>query len=221
MGDPPILLGHIRRLNEERGYHRRAMTLRLYHSPNSRSARVRWLLEEIGADYEITVVTREQRSSAEHRQRHPLGRVPALETDEGVVFETAAICLYLAEQHPEAGLLPTEGSFDRALVYQWISIGLTEIEPFLAEAARAAESDPDRAQAARDRARDGVQVAEAILSDHDFLVGNRFSIADVLCGSNLFSARRAELTSDAPAVVAYLDRLEARPARKRAYDTTD
>lgn len=196
------------------------MTVRLYHAPNSRSARVRWLLEEIGADYDVTVVTREQRSSDEHRRRHPLGRVPALETNEGTL-STAALCLHLAEQHPEAGLLPPEGSFDRALVYQWISVGLTEIEPFLAEAARAQESDPERAQAARERARGGVHVAEATLSHHDFLVGDAFSVADVLCGSNLFSARRAELTADAPAVAAYLDRLEARPARKRAYETTD
>lgn len=197
------------------------MAVRLYHAPNSRSARVRWLLEEIGADYDVTVVTREERSSDEHRRRHPLGRVPALETDEGTLFETAALCLHLAERHPEAGLLPPEGSFDRALVYQWISVGLTEIEPFLAEAARAAESDPGRAEVARERARSGVQVVNAALEHHDFLVGDRFSVADILCGSNLFSARRAELITDAPAVAAYLDRLEARPARKRAYETTD
>ena len=198
-----------------------AMTVRLYHAPNSRSARVRWLLEEIGADYELTVVTGDERSSDEHRLRHPLGRVPALETDEGTLFETAALCLHLAERHPEADLLPTEGSFDRALVYQWISVGLTEIEPFLAEAVRAAESDPGRAEAARERARSGVQVAESALEQHEFLVGDRFSVADILCGSNLFSARRAELTTNAPAVDAYLARLEARPARKRAYETTD
>ncbi len=127
------------------------MVLRLSHSRNSRSTRVRWLLEEIGADYEIVPVSREGAPSAEHLARHPLGRVPALETDEGTLFETAAICLHLAERHPGAGLLPPEGSFQRALVYQWISLGLTEIEPFIAEAARAAESDPERAERARAR----------------------------------------------------------------------
>src|SRR5271170_5089742 len=93
-------------------YDRDAVALRLFHSPNSRSARVRWLLEEIGADYEISLVTREDRSSEAHRQRHPLGRVPALETDNGTLFETMALCLHIAETHPEAGLLPAEGSFE-------------------------------------------------------------------------------------------------------------
>lgn len=197
------------------------MTLRLYHAPGSRSARVRWLLEEIGADYELSVVTREERSSDEHRRRHPLGRVPALETDEGTLFETAALCLHLAEQHPEAALLPAEGSFDRALVYQWISVGLTEIEPFLAEAMRDDESDPGRAEAPRARARSAVRVVDGALEHREFLVGDRFSVADILCGSALFSARQAGLTAGAPAVEAYLVRLEARPAHKRAYEATD
>jgi glutathione S-transferase len=196
------------------------VTLRLSHAPNSRSARVRWLLEELGADYELRLVRGEDRSSAEHRQRHPLGRVPALETDEGTLFETAAICLHLAEQHPESGLLPAEGSFARALVYQWISVGLTEIEPFLAEAARAAESDPPRAETARGRVRGTVEVLDAALTGHEYLVGERMSVADVLCGSALFAARRAGLTAEAPALDAYLARLEARPARKRAYEPT-
>jgi glutathione S-transferase len=196
------------------------VTLRLSHAPNSRSARVRWLLEELDADYELRLVTRDDRSSAEYRQRHPLGRVPALETDEGTLFETAALCLHLAEQHPESGLLPDVGSFARALVYQWISVGLTEIEPFLGEATRAAESDPERAEAARGRVRSAVGAVDAALAGREYLVGESISVADVLCGSALFSARRAGLTTEAPAIDAYLARLEARPARKRAYETT-
>jgi glutathione S-transferase len=193
------------------------VALRLFHAPNSRSARVRWLLEEIGADYEITVVTREDRSGDAYRQRHPLGRVPALETDGGTLFETMALCLHIAETHPEAGLLPPAGSFDRALVYQWISVGLTEIEPFLGEANRAAESDPERAEVARERVRAAVRVVDNALGEREFLVGDHLSVADVLCGSALFSVRRAELISNAPAVTAYLARLESRPARERAY----
>ena len=193
------------------------MAITLFHAPNSRSARVRWLLEEIGADYELAVVAREDRSSDAYRARQPFGRVPALATDDGTLFETMALCLHLAEGHPEAGLLPPEGSFERALVYQWISVGLTEIEPFLGEATRAAESDPERAEVARERVRTVVTVVEAALDGHEFLVGDAFSVADILCGSALFSIRRAELIDDAPAVTAYLARLEARPARERAY----
>jgi glutathione S-transferase len=197
------------------------VALTLFHAPNSRSARVRWLLEEIGADYDISLVAREDRSTDGYRQRHPLGRVPALETEGGTLFETMALCLHIAETHPEAGLLPPEGSFERGLVYQWISVGLTEIEPFVGEANRAAESDPERAEVARERVRATVRVINDALDDGEFLVGDRLSVADVLCGSALFSARRAELVSEAPAVTAYLERLESRPARERAYAPAD
>jgi glutathione S-transferase len=196
------------------------MPVVLFHAPNSRSARVRWVLEEIGVDYELRLVTRADRAG-EYRRRHPLGRVPALETDEGTLFETAAISLHLAERHPQAGLLPPEASFERGLVYQWISFGLTELEPFIAEANRATESDPERAEAAKTRVRDAVRAVDAALEEREFLVGDGFTVADVLCGSALFSARRAGLVDDADALTAYLARLEARPARERAYAPAD
>jgi glutathione S-transferase len=183
--------------------------------PNSRSARVRWLLEEVGGTYELVPVVHEDRT--EQHARHPLGRVPALETDDGMLFETSALCLHIAEQHPEAGVLPAEGSYERALVYQWISFGLTEIEPFLGEARRADESDPERAELARERVRTALAAVEALLASNDFLVGDDFTVADILCGGALISARRAGLTEDSPAIQAYIARLEERPARVRAY----
>ena len=92
----------------------KAVGLHLFHAPSSRSARARWLLEELGADYKITVVIREERSGEPYRQQHPLGCVPALETDRGTLFETMALCLQIAETHPQAELLPSQGSFERA-----------------------------------------------------------------------------------------------------------
>jgi len=78
------------------------------------------MLEEIGVPYELTVMTRDERKSAEHISRHPLGRVPVIELDDGrLLFESAAICIQLADLHPEAGLIPPVGSPERGLVYQW------------------------------------------------------------------------------------------------------
>jgi len=75
--------------------------LRLYYMPRTRSSRVLWLLSEIDAPCELVKLAPEQRQSVEHLARHPLGRVPALELDDGtVVFESAAICLQLADLHP-------------------------------------------------------------------------------------------------------------------------
>ncbi len=103
--------------------------MRLYHAPGSRGTRVVWTLEEIGEPYEVAIVTREDRSSDEHRRRHPLGRVPALELDDGrTMFESAAICLHLADLYPDAGLIAPVGTFERALTYQWSVCAMTEVE---------------------------------------------------------------------------------------------
>src|SRR5215469_17148172 len=92
---------------------------RLYYMPRTRSSRVLWMLEEIGAPYDLTQIAGADRRSPEHRARHPLGRVPALELADGTtMFESAAICLQLADLNPDAGLIPPVGSSDRALVYQ-------------------------------------------------------------------------------------------------------
>ena len=114
---------------------------RLYYMPRTHSSRVLWLLAEIDAPCELVKLAPEQRQSVEHLARHPLGRVPALELDDGtVVFESAAICLQLADLHPEAGVIGPLGSPERALVYQWVLYGMTELEAplyrWIREAAR-------------------------------------------------------------------------------------
>ena len=79
--------------------------MRVFHRPRSRSHRVVWMLEELGADYELTLFTRADALTDEHRERHPLGRVPVLEVDGRFSFESAALCLHLADCYPEAGLI--------------------------------------------------------------------------------------------------------------------
>ena len=104
-------------------------TPRLYYMPRTRSSRALWLLEEIGAPYELTEIKGSERRSEEHLQRHPLGRVPALELDDGTtMFESAAICLELADLNPDAGLIGTVGSSARGLVYQWVVFAVSELE---------------------------------------------------------------------------------------------
>jgi hypothetical protein len=125
--------------------------MRVYHVPGSRSTRVLWMLEEIGVPHELTVMTREDRKTADHISRHPLGRVPVVEFDDGRrLFESAAICIQLADLHPEAGLIPPVGSPDRGHVCQWCFFAMTELEPpiFQWMQARPRGDRPDRAIAA-------------------------------------------------------------------------
>jgi glutathione S-transferase len=123
--------------------------MRLYHREHAgRPIRVTWVLEELGEPYEITVMTREESNGEEHRVRHPLGRVPVLEDEDGFVFESAAICLHLADLHPNAGLAPAPGTHERALLHQWTIFAPAELEPPLIESAVHAQRDPRGAGAA-------------------------------------------------------------------------
>jgi glutathione S-transferase len=192
--------------------------MRLYHRPGSRSTRVLWLLEEAGLPYELELVDREQAASPEHRARHPLGRVPVLEDDDGtMLFESAALCLYLADRSPSAALIGPPGSRQRALAYQWTLFAMTEIEPPLVAVIRARQSDPALADASAQAAREAAAVLDPLLAEQEWLVGARFGVADVVAGSTLFFARNLSLLEDMQSLCAYLSRLEARPARQRAF----
>jgi len=190
--------------------------VRLYHVPQTRSTRVLWLLEEIGEPYDITVLAREDRQTPEHRERHPLGRVPVIEENGGFVFESAAICLHLADQHPEAGLLPPPGTHERALAYQWTLFAMTELESGVIQVLGRREKDPEGAEGSAGGVREAVQVVERALDGHEYLVGDRFTVADLVCAGVLGFAQRFDLVEGAPNVSAFLERMEARPARRRA-----
>jgi glutathione S-transferase len=194
--------------------------MRVFHREHAgRPIRVAWMLEELGQPYEMTVMTREEGSSDEHRRRHPLGRVPVLEDEEGPVFESAAICLHLADLHPDLGLLPPFGTHERALAYQWTIFAPVEMEPPLLEVAIHAERDPERASKARERFETAAGAVSAALDGSEYLVGNRFGVADVLVGTTLGFTRRTghALPED---LDEYVTRLVQRPAYERALART-
>jgi glutathione S-transferase len=196
--------------------------MRLYHREHAgRPIRVAWVLEELGEPYEITVMTREESKGEEHHVRHPLGRVPVLEDDDGFVFESAAICLHLADLHPDAGLAPAPGTHERALLYQWTIFAPAELEPPLIESAVYAQRDPDRSAAARQRFDEAADAVSAALDRSDYLLGGRFTVADVLVGSALAFTERIGFADEIPSNLRdYLARLMQRPARQRARERT-
>ena len=192
--------------------------MRVFHREQAgRPIRTVWTLEEIGEPYELTVMSREESAAEEHRARHPLGRVPVLEDDEGFVFESAAICLHLADTHPDAGLIPALGTRGRALVYQWATFAPAELEPPLIEFMLQASRDPERSASARKRF-DAAAVAVAdALDGHEYIVGDRFSVADVLVGTTIAFTTPAGIADEMPAVLnEYVRRLGERPAFQRA-----
>jgi glutathione S-transferase len=196
--------------------------MRVFHREGAgRPLRVIWTLEELGQPYELTVMTRKESGGEGHRERHPLGRVPVLEDDEGFLFESAALCLHLGDMHPQAGLVPPLGTHERALVYQWACFAPAELEPPLFETWTQAERDPERSDAARkrfDRAADAVADA---LEGNEYLVGGSFGVADVMVGTALLFTTRAGIADElAPSLKDYVGRLGARPAFQRAVERT-
>ncbi len=194
---------------------------RLYYMPRTRSSRVLWLLEEIGAPYDSTEITGAQRRSAEHLMRHPLGRVPALALGDGTtMFESAAICLQLADLNPAAGMIGAVGSSERGLVYQWVVFAVSELEaPLFRWIRELRDGVPE--SPARERFADAAAALQSRLGEHDWLVGDRFSVADVMCASVLQGANSRGLLEPWPALEAYVQRAEARPAYARAAAISD
>ena len=195
--------------------------MRLHHQPRSRSTRVLWLLEELGIPFDLTVMSRDVKQTPEYRALHPLGRAPVLEEEGGPVFESAALILHIADQNLDAGLIAPLGSHERALQYQWCFFAMTESEVALMEIARqlwndSADPDPGIIERAAARFVTAAGVIEAALGDDDYLVGDSFSVADIVVGSVLGFARSGKLTELPAGVVPYVDLLEARPARQRA-----
>ena len=195
-----------------------AIVLRVFHREGAgRPIRVLWTLEELGEPYELTTMTRYEAGGAVHRARHPLGRVPVLQLDDGHVFESAAICLHLADSHLEAGLIGPLGSRARALTYQWSIFAPAELEPSIIQALRLAESNAELAEKARARFFEAANAVAQGLGGASYLVDGRFGVADVLVGSALAFTRRAKFPEPLPDPLEdYLTRLFERPAYERA-----
>ncbi len=193
--------------------------MRLYHTPNTRSQRILWLLEEIGEPYDLVVLHGDERRGEEHRKRHPLGRVPVIEHEDGFVFESAAIALHLGDLNPESGLVPPPGTHERALVYQWTLFGAGELEtPLIDRWRRSDAGDEEGENAATERFRQAAQVVEDALAGREYLVGDSFTVADLVIGGVLGFGRRAEVYGEMPNITAYLERIEGREARQRALE---
>jgi glutathione S-transferase len=196
--------------------------LKVFHREHAgRPIRVVWTLEELGAPYELEVMNYEQGSSEEHLARHPLGRVPVVQDDEGYVFESAAICLHLADLHSEGGLIAAPGTHERALTYQWSCFAPAELEPPLIEAAIFADAQPERAAKARKRFAAAADAVAKSLDGGEFLVGGGFTVADVLVSSVLgFTSRAGFPEVLVPQLKDYVAGLQERPAYRAARERT-
>jgi glutathione S-transferase len=189
--------------------------MRVYHREGAgRPIRVVWALREAGLEYELVRISPEEGRGPEHLQRHPLGRVPVLEQAEATTFESAAICLHVADLGGD--LIAPPGSPERAEIYQWILFGMTEIEPPMIDYYRFHETIAEVAEEGRVRCQRAIDVVGAALGDREYLVGERFTVADIVIGELVRAGETYAAVTLAPNLREYVERLALRPARRAA-----
>lgn len=188
--------------------------LTLFHAPRSRSSRLVWLIEELGAECDIQycdIVRADGSGSRDPGNPHPDGKVPALIHDGVVMTESGALALYLSGLYPEAGLGFPAGSPQRGVLLSWMFWAAGELEPALwSRISGAVETD---ALAARRYEQAIDRLIEALWTG-PYLMGDQFTVADVIVGSGLIWARQH--LPESPVFDHYIERLDQRPARLRA-----
>lgn len=196
--------------------------MKLYYNPMSRAGRVRWMLEEVGAPYEISRKEFKDLDTPDYLKVHPLGMLPALEDDGHQMFESAAIVAHLADKYPEKKLAPALGSPERAHYYQWLFFAMTEIEPQIVEifaqtqSLPEAERSPKLLEDARGAWADRAAVLEKHLGAREHLLGAHFTAADVVLGSLLAWGKFLGMLEGYPKLQEYVKRVGGRPAARRA-----
>ena len=199
--------------------------LKLYHSAQSRSVRARWLLEELGVPYEVVRLNlqAEEHKRPEYLKINPNGTVPALVDGDLALFESGAICQYLADKFPEKRLAPPVGTPARGLYVQWIHYAMSGLEPptvtifFHTVRKPEAERIPALVTEARAQLAAVLGVLERALAGRQFILGSDFSAADVMLGSTLgWASMLGIVGQERPNVAGYVARLAGRPAFQRA-----
>ena len=186
-----------------------------YHNPQSRGRIVRWMLEEIGQPYETDVIAYDQIKSERYLAINPMGKVPAIKHRGHVVTECAAICAYLADAFPDAGLGPSDD--EKADYYRWFFYAAGPAEAAITNRAQGWEVPPDKERMFGYGNSDKiVAVLDELFSLRDYVCGDRFTAADVYVGSQIMFPMQFGMLPERDSFLRYRDRLQARDAYKRA-----
>ncbi len=190
------------------------MAIKIYGSAMSRAARVMWCARELGLPFDHVDVAWDSLKKPEFLAINPNGKVPAFTDGNLNMFESLAINLYLAKKYGTGELYPTNLE-DEARILQWTFWAATEVEPNLILSVLVKfgiYNDSAAAKAGAERAKAPLQVLDQHLKNRDWLVGSKFSIADLNAAAVVSFARYGDVDiSYAPHVVAWLDRCLSRP----------
>ena len=188
-----------------------------FHAPQSRSAGALVLLEELGADYALHVLNLKQgeQRKAEYLRVNPMGKVPAIVHDGALVTEQGAVYAYLADLYPEAGITPAIGDPLRGPYLRWLFYYGSSFEPALIDKSMKRDPAPPSTSPYGDYDTMLKTLGDQ-LATGPWLLGERFTAADVLWGTALRWTTMFKLVPETPAIAAYVARVAARPAAARA-----
>jgi glutathione S-transferase len=195
----------------------------LYTNPRSRGRIARWMLEEVGQSYRTEVLDYGTTMKAPaYLAINPMGKVPALRHGDIVVTEVAAICAYLADAFPDAGLAPPPGDRLRGPYYRWLFFAAGPIEAAVSNKAFGFAVPPERERAiGYGNFEQAMSTLEQAVSRGDYLVGDRFSAADLYLGSQIGFGLMFGTIEKRPAFERYWQRISTRPAYGRARTLDD
>lgn len=189
----------------------------LFHNPHSRACMTRALLEELGAEYESCVLDfrSNEQLSPDYLAINPMGKVPAIRHDGVVVTETVAIFIYLADLYRNAGLAPALDDPDRGTYLRWLVFYAACFEPAIGDKAQKREPAP-RSQSPYADYTTTVNAITDAMTPGPWLLGERFSAADVLWGYALRWVTGFGMVEATPVIADYIQRVMSRPGMQRA-----
>ena len=191
-----------------------------YTNPQSRGRIVRWMLEEVGQPYDTEIVAYDQLKSDRYLAVNPMGKVPAIKHRNHVVTECAAICAYLADVFPSAGLAPRDE--EKADYYRWLFYAAGPVEQAVTNHHAKWDPAPEQTRMFGYGTYDTVvAVLDELFSLRDYVCGNRFTAADVYVGSAIMWGTQFGTLPQRDSFARYGERLRGRDAFQRAWAMDD
>ncbi|MEZ4297207.1 MAG: glutathione S-transferase family protein [Polyangiaceae bacterium] len=196
------------------------MTIDFYTNPMSRGRIIHWMLEELGQPYETHWIAYGAHKAPDYLAVNPMGKFPTLVHDGKVVTECAAICMYLADVFPAAGLAPTPE--EKADYYRWILFAAGPVEQAVTAKSMGWIAPKEKeGTLGFGNYENTIAALDAMLRDREYVCGKRFTAADVYVGSHVGWGIQFGTIAKTPAFEAYFDRLKERDAYKRQVTLND
>jgi glutathione S-transferase len=196
--------------------------MKVFWSPQTRSTRALWILEEAGIDYEMELVdirAEKRKDSDEFLAASPMGKVPAIVDGDAAMSESAAICLYVADRYGAGTLAPKVDDPIRGKYLYWAMYTPAVVEPAMAE--KFSDVEPNPGRNGWGNFDEMIRVFDEGLAGKEWILGEQFTAADVMLGSSAVFLRMFDMLPASRNIGAYADRCMARPAFQRSQEKAE